>query len=210
MGEMSATCYQVVCDLHNRPIVLADIWHDPDCEASQRFDDEIRRWDRHNSGEQPIEDTYGRPLPRQFRPHMPRYSSRSITVVPHEYMSAAGPVDSSSISDDWAMKWLSDRAEGRPAPHDAYVRTTTFEISDEGANGHEIWIWCEQCKRDHGKALRMRTSADKLARILGQLGTELETQSVYDLVTSRLTGKTEVRMISLKKICDQLGGKRNP
>jgi hypothetical protein len=212
---VSTTCYQVVCDRHTPRVVLADVWHDPECEASEHFDGEIRRWDKHNSGDQPIADTYGRPLPRQFRPHMPRYSSRSITVMPHEHMFIPDVVDRDQpdviTADDWA-RFLSDRVEGKPAPRDGFVRTTSCWVGgDEDTDGHKITIACELCKKLRGKPLRMPpTSADTLTMVLDRIGPTLPTekQPLYDLSSGKLMEDTVVRVITVSELRKELG--KNP
>ncbi len=92
----SSTYYRVVCDRHTPPVLLADITCDPDQEASQRHEQELRRWDRHATGEETILNSAGYPYPRDFRPDLYRHSSRKITVYPHEHMFVPELVDPSS------------------------------------------------------------------------------------------------------------------
>ena len=204
--------YQVVCDRHNRRVVLADVWYDPECKASQRYNEEMRRWDRHTSGGQPIVDRYGRPYPPGFRPYVYRHSSRAITISPREHMFVPELVDRDQpdiiTGDDW-MRWLQDRAEGKPAPHDGYIRTTYCEIGDaESADGHEIRISCELCEKSRGKSLLAFASADTLAMVLDRIGPTLATEKlpVYDQYSGKLSGDTvEVRVITLHELRKELG-----
>jgi len=210
---MSDTYYQLVCADHTPHAVLADILRSPDREASERYEQEMQRWDNHNSGDKLISDTYGRPLPRQFRPHMPRHSSRTITVLPREHMFIPELIDRDEpdikTADDW-MRLLRDLAEGKPMPHGGHVRTTTYRIgADENTDGHKIEITCELCKKLRSKPLRMPpTSADTLRIVLDRIGPDLATekQPMYDLASGTLTGDTvDVRVITLRRLTKELG-----
>lgn len=218
MGEVSAiTYYRVVCDRHTPPLVLVDIAFDPDCEASQHYERQVARWDRHASGEQSELDRSGRPYPRGFRPYMPRHSSRTITVYPHEHMFFAELVDRSGPRD--INEWLQERAEAvlsgqePPRRHDGYVRVLEYEMSGvEDTDGHKITIACERCKKARGKSLRMpKTSAGTLTMVLDRIGPALPTeiQPLYDLTSGKLMDDTvEVRVITLYELRKELG--KNP
>src|SRR5271166_185023 len=116
---MSATYYRVVCDRHTPPLVLADVICDPDCEVSQHYERQMRRRDRHASGEEPMLDRFGNPYPRQYRPYIYRHSSRRTTVDPHEHVFVPELVDRSSGPAD-TIAWIKERAEaicnGQPPP----------------------------------------------------------------------------------------------
>ena len=178
-------CYQVVCDRHNRRVVLADVWHDPEYEPSQSYDEEKR-------------------------PH--RHSSRAITISPRDNMFVPELVDRDQpaiiTGADW-MRYLHDRAEGKPAPHDGYIRTTYCEIGDaESADRHEIRISCELCKKERGKSLIAFASADTLAMVLDRVGPTLATENlpIYDQNSGELSSETvEVRVITLHELRKELG-----
>ena len=204
----SSTYYRVVCDRHTPPVLLADITCDPDQEASQRHEQELRRWDRHATGEETILNSAGYPYPRDFRPDLYRHSSRKITVYPHEHMFVPELVDPSSQDPVDAIL----RGEPLPPPgHDGFVRVLGYEMGDtEHANGCEIRIACALCAQvsPRRKALFALVSADTLAIVLGRLAAGLTTVSlpIIDQRGLQATGETiEARIVTLHDLRKELG-----
>jgi hypothetical protein len=206
---MSETYYRVVCNQHDQPVVLVDVTCDPDQEAWQRYRDEQQRWDRHNSGEEPIPvsgDRYRRPHPRDFRPYMSPHTSRQVSVNPHEAIFVPELVDRSAPDD---MNEYMEAFFNGQRFHDGYVRVLDYEIGDtENADGHEIRIGCALCAKVRGKSLLAFASADTLAMVLDRIGASLETVSmpVIDQRDNKPTGEiVEVRMVTLYELRKELG-----
>ena len=203
---MSETYYRVVCDQHPTPVVLADVTCDPDQEASQQYEHQVQRWDRHNSGEEPILDRFGNPYPPGFRPYLYRHSSRKVTVDTHDHMFFPKLVDASAP--DNINEHIAAISSGQRY-HDGYVRVLDYEIGDtENTDGHEIRIGCELCAKVRGKSLLAFASADTLAMVLDRIGSSLETVSlpVIDQQDNKPTGEiVEVRIVTLYGLRKQLG-----
>lgn len=207
------TYYRLVCDRHTPPIVLADITHDPDGEAARNYEHQVARWDRHARGEESVLDNFGRPYPPHLRPHLPRDSSRTITVHPHEHLFVPELVDKSGPRDiNELLKERADAAlagERPPHRHDGYVRTATSDIgSDEDTDGHKITIACEMCKKLRDKHLRMPpTSAGTLAIVLKRLASRLpsERHPLHDGRTADVIGEVDVRIVTLAELAAELG-----
>ncbi|GJO36595.1 hypothetical protein NJB1604_00160 [Mycobacterium marinum] len=204
--------YQVVCKRHTPPVVLADITYDPNQEASQRYEREQQRWDRHNSGEETIIDELtGTPYPRNFRPYN-RHSSRAITVNPRPPMFVPelveedyGPSDTTEY-----MFWRGRRIkEGMPVPRDGYVQVVRYEMgATENSDGREIRIACELCTRTSGKPLLAFASAETLALVLDSIGPTLDSAMLplLDGKTNKPSGETvKVRVLPLVRLRKELG-----
>ena len=218
-----ATYYRVVCNsdheqVAHEPVLLADITCDPDQEAWQRHQREQRRWDRHNSGEEPIpveEDRYRRPYPRDFRPYMPRTNSKKITVRPYEHMFFPELVDPDQADittmDDYIRDW--ERTKGKPRrPYsDGYMRVTNYEMDHtEHPHGRKITIGCALCKMLRGNSKPAKASADRLALALARINPlDIKTLPLRDENDAKLTDETvEVRIVTLLEVCRELGGTR--
>lgn len=177
--------YQVVCDRHDPPITLVDIFYDPNQEGNEQ------------------------------RPRMPRprSSSRKLFIREHPPLFVSQLIDKSGPEDMWEhASWVADLvAEDKPLPHNGYVQAVSFQIGDlEHTDGHEIRIACELCTRTRGKPLLAFASAETLALVLDRIGPDLATVTLplLDPASEKPTGQTvEVRMLALASLRAELGEK---